>query len=58
MKRIDKTYWVGWFKDGPFQILVVNEEGEFKMPELFTTKKNALKYYDDVRKVRIVEVKK
>ncbi len=56
--RWDKTYWTGFFKDGPHICNVATEEGNnMKLPDLFVRKSHAIKYYKDVRKVKLVEVK-
>lgn len=58
MKRSEKTYYCGWFKDGPHISSISTDEGNsLKLPELFVKKAHALKYFQDVRKVKIVEVK-
>lgn len=59
MKCSDKTYWVGWYKDGPHISSICTTEGDnLQLPELFIKKCDALKYFEDVRKVKLVEVKK
>lgn len=56
--RWEKTYWTGFFRDGPHISNVTTDEGnDLKLPELFVKKEHALKYYTDVRKVKLVEVK-
>ncbi len=56
--RWERTYWTGYFKDGPHISSISTEEGnDLKLPELFVKKSHALKYFEEVRKVRLVEVK-
>lgn len=55
--RWERTYWTGFFRDGPHITNVYTDDGDVKLPELFVKKEHALKYYTEVRKVRLVEVK-
>ena len=53
--RWEKTYWTGIFRDGPHQTNVSTDDGNnLKLPELFVTKRHALKYYEDVCEVMLV----
>ncbi len=52
--RWDKTYWVGWGGNGPHMSNITTEEGDRVMPELFLYKKDALKYFTRVVKVKLV----
>ncbi len=53
--RWDKTYWVGWGGNGPHIGNVCTDEGDIKLPELFVRKKDALKYFTRVVKVKLVK---
>lgn len=58
-KRKEKIYWAGFCDDQ----LAITLEAQFgydtnaKMPSIYKTKKEAQKRFQDVRKVKIVEVK-
>lgn len=52
----ETTYWAGFY-DGKINALRRNDDNEHFYPTIFTSKKRALNFFDDVRKVKIVEVK-
>lgn len=53
-----KTYWAGFCYGEIQTIKTCTDEGnDFQLPELFIKKAHAKKYFQDVRKVKIVEVK-
>ena len=55
MKK-EKTYWAGFY-DGEINFIRPGENHTLHYPAIFCNKKHAKDFYDDVRKVRIVEIK-
>lgn len=51
-----KTYWAGFY-DGHVNAIHPHENHTTHYPAIFTNKKHAKNFFEDVRKVRIVEVK-
>lgn len=52
---MNKTYWCGYENDKP---AFIKNGFNFNYPQLFKTRWNAKRYYEDVRKVTIDEVTK
>lgn len=52
-----KTYWCGFVGGKPSTAFYFNRSNKSDYPSLFTNKKKAKSYFEDVRKVKIVEVK-
>lgn len=55
--KTTKTYWAGFIDGNLFEDIRENGMG-YKMAEVFTTKSGAKCFFEDVRKVKIVEVNK
>lgn len=51
-----KTYWAG-FVDGKMRMIETGYHVPYQYPYLFTRRKDAKLYFDDVRNVEIREVK-
>lgn len=53
----EKTFWAAFSKDRLHISEVGTDEGDVLLPEFFAKKSHGKKYHEDVRKVKIVEVK-
>ena len=50
--------WCAFQNGEPVFGEVGTDDGNVKLPELFGSRKVGLKYFDDVREIKLVEVKK